>query len=67
MAIVYSMSLVAALLAGLAIGWLATFLYYGHVASQQREYEREMAEVQELNAARAMLRRLKPNQSTEDD
>jgi hypothetical protein len=54
---VYGAGLVAALVTGGAAGWLGTILHFEHVTMRERGYERELAETEELLAARAALRR----------
>ncbi len=63
MAGIYIMGLIVAVLAGCAIGWLATLGHFQRVASQHREYEKEMAEAEEYHVARAIIRHMKPNEA----
>jgi hypothetical protein len=65
--ILYDVGLVLALLIGGAIGLLVTAAHYEHVALRRWEYEREVAEEQELYAALAMFRRIKPDHPSDDE
>ena len=67
MATAFCLGLLAALLVGGATGWLATFGYFERIKREQREYEREVAEAQEMLAARAMLRQMKGQPRGEED
>jgi hypothetical protein len=67
MAIIYGISLLAALLTGGAIGWLLTVGHLERVAYQHRSYENEMIEAQELYMALALLRHIKPYGSVQGD
>jgi hypothetical protein len=67
MTVIYGIGLTVALLAGAALGWLITFAYYERAAARYREYEREMADACELHAARAIVRRMKLDESLGDD
>jgi hypothetical protein len=57
---VYILGLVMAFIAGCVAGWLVTRTYFERNASSEREYERELAEAEEIHVARAILRRMPP-------
>jgi hypothetical protein len=58
--VVYMLGLAVAFMAGCMAGWFLTQAHFERIASAEREYECELAEVEELYAARAMLRRMSP-------
>jgi hypothetical protein len=66
MVIVYVLGLLGSLLVGGTAGWLITLTHFERVASRQQEYEKEMAEAQELYAAHALLRRMRLKRPPED-
>jgi hypothetical protein len=56
----YVVGLVMACITGCVAGWLLTQARFERIASAEREYERELAEAEELYVARAILRRTPP-------
>jgi hypothetical protein len=66
MTIVYVLGILAALLVGGVAGWLITLSHFEQISSKRQEYENEMAETQELYAARALLQRMKLKPPPED-
>lgn len=67
MLIAYGLSLLGALLVGAGLGWLVACLHFELIAARGPEYEAELAEVQELYAARALLRHMKSIYSSLDE
>jgi hypothetical protein len=63
MKIIDALALLAALLAGGAGGWLVAVTSQKMTAERQRSYELEMADLDELYAAWAKLRRAQPGES----
>jgi hypothetical protein len=61
MKIIDALPLLAALLSGGAGGWIAAMARQKMSAEQQRSYELEMADYEELYAAWASLRRAQPD------
>lgn len=57
---VYILGLAMAFIAGCVAGWLVTRTHFERNASGEREYERELAEAEEIYVARAILRRMPP-------
>jgi hypothetical protein len=66
-AIIYGIGLAMALLAGGAIGTFLTAAHYERIASQEEEYEEEMAESRDRYRVLAMLRHIKPVNPTDDE
>jgi hypothetical protein len=66
MVIVYVLGPVAGLIVGGVAGWLITLSHFERMAARREEYENEVAEAQELYAARALLRRMKLKRPPED-
>jgi hypothetical protein len=66
-AIIYAVGLAIALLTGGAIGQFLTAAYYGRIAAQHREYEKEIAEGRDLYAAMTILRHIKPDHPADDE
>jgi hypothetical protein len=60
MGAVYILGLAVAFIAGGVTAWLVTQAHFERIASTKREYERELAEAEELYVAQAMLRRMTP-------
>jgi hypothetical protein len=65
--IIYSIGLAIALLTGGAIGLFLMLAHYERISSQQREYERELAEGRDFYAALAMFRHIKPVDPNDDE
>jgi hypothetical protein len=63
----YAFGLLAALLVGGAGGWLGTFGYFAWRAAQERAYEKQLAEEEDIYLARDLLRRMNPDQAAEDE
>jgi hypothetical protein len=63
MAVVDGIALLVTLLIGGAGGWLAAMASHNMAAERERSYEAEMADLQELYAAWASLRRMQPDES----
>jgi iron only hydrogenase large subunit-like protein len=54
----YIVGLAMACVTGCVGGWLVTQARFERIASAEREYERELAEAEELYVAQAILRRM---------
>lgn len=67
MAMLYGVGLAMALLTGGTVGLFLTAAHYERIASQQREYEKEMAEGRDFYVALAMLRHIKPVNPADDE
>ena len=63
MKIIDALSLLAALLSGGAAGWIVAMARQKMAAERQRSYELEVADLEELYAAWARLRRVQPDES----
>jgi hypothetical protein len=57
---VFVLGLVVAFIAGCVAGWLVTRAHFERKAFVEREYERELAQAEEIHVARAILRRMQP-------
>jgi hypothetical protein len=63
MAIIDGVALLVTLLIGSAGGWLVAVASHNMAAERERSYEAEMADLQELYAAWASLRRVQADES----
>jgi hypothetical protein len=65
MIILYDIGLVLSLITGGVIGVMLTTARYDRIAMRQRRYEAEVAEYQEVYAALALYRRVRPGGSAD--